>query len=155
MNIGGIDVGKKGAIAILGGGTYQVFAARLIGKQFDEPWMASIVRLLDHAYLEKAQAMPKQGTASMFNYGVGFGLWRMACVAANVPYTLVPPTRWKREMLAGMDRSDKRSSIIRARQLFGDVSLRPTPKCRKDSDGMAEALLIAEYGRRMQRAEDA
>jgi hypothetical protein len=34
------------------------------------------------------------------------------------------------------------------RRLFPGVSLRATPRCTTDHDGMAEALLIAEYARR-------
>lgn len=34
------------------------------------------------------------------------------------------------------------------RKLFPDVSLLPTSRCKKSHDGMAEALLMAEYARR-------
>lgn len=33
-------------------------------------------------------------------------------------------------------------------RLFPGVSLLPTERCRKDNDGMAEALLMAEYAKR-------
>jgi hypothetical protein len=34
------------------------------------------------------------------------------------------------------------------KRLFPGVNLLPTERCRKESDGMAEATLLAEYARR-------
>lgn len=42
----------------------------------------------------------------------------------------------------------KAASVQRARQLFPATNLYPTPRSTTPSDGMAEALLIAEWGRR-------
>ena len=44
--------------------------------------------------------------------------------------------------------SDKNTSIDLCKRLFPDINLLATPRSRKPHDGMAEALLIAEYGRR-------
>ena len=70
-------------------------------------------------YLEHVHAMPKQGVSSTFNFGVNF-----SCT------------------------SDKNTSIEVCKRLFPGVNLKATDRCKKDHDGMAEALLIAEYGRR-------
>jgi hypothetical protein len=52
-------------------------------------------------------------------------------------------------MLAGTPGEDtKQRSVIAAQRLFPNVSLLPTPRCKKPSDGIADALLIAEWGRR-------
>ena len=102
-----------------------------------------------HVFIEHAQNMPKQGASSAFNYGTGYGLWRGICVGLNLQYTKVSPRVWQRVMLQGTPGSDtKARSIIRVKELFRGVSLLPTDRSRKDSDGMADALLIAEYGRR-------
>lgn len=96
------------------------------------------------AVLENVHAMPKQGVTSSFNFGRGFGLWEMGLIALKIPYTLVAPQTWKRELLADMSK-DKGSSILRAKQLFPHIS--EHLKLSKD-EAKAEALLMAEYGRR-------
>ena len=98
-----------------------------------------------HAYIERAQAMPKQGVTSMFNYGKGFGLWLGLLIGIGIPYTLVSPRSWRKIMMLDMAK-DKGASLLRAKQLF--------PGCThqlqlvKDHN-KAEALLIAAYGQRI------
>ena len=65
--------------------------------------------------------------------------------ALGVPYELVRPQKWKREFSCT---SDKNTSIAVARRMFPTVPLLATPRCKKPHDGMAEALLMAEYCRR-------
>ena len=92
-----------------------------------------------HIYLEKAQPMPGQGVVSMFHTGYGFGLWEALIVSfVDVPYTLVPPTRWKRVLALGKDKEESRQ---RAMQLFPTADLH-----LKKHHGRAEALLLAYYG---------
>ena len=43
---------------------------------------------------------------------------------------------------------DKQDSITVCKRLFPDANLFRTDKCKKEHDGMAEALLMAEYARR-------
>ena len=61
----------------------------------------------------------------------------------RVPVTRVEPARWKKDLLIPAG-ADKNASIVRALQLF--------PSCadldRKRDHNRAEALLIAEWGRR-------
>jgi hypothetical protein len=44
--------------------------------------------------------------------------------------------------------SDKENSIEVCKKLFPQVNLLATPRCKKEHDGIAEALLMAEYTRR-------
>lgn len=94
--------------------------------------------------VERAQPMPKQGSVSGFSYGQHFGTFEAVAACLKLPYITIRPNEWKRSM--GLS-SDKTSSIIEAERLFPSVELIP-PRCRKPSDGIAEALLIAEYCRR-------
>lgn len=66
---------------------------------------------------------------------------------AEIPVTEVLPQAWKKVMLNGMDKSDKKSSIIRATQLLPGFSFLATERSTVPHDGMAESFLIAEYGR--------
>ncbi len=166
----GIDPGISGAVALLGSdGSVHFWNTPSIktgGKRdYDSANMqeilldaVSVARLQDrllpkaeplglylHAYIERAQAMPKQGTTSMFNYGKGYGLWLGLLIGIGIPHTLVSPRRWKMAMMADMAK-DKGASLLRAKQLF--------PQCAsqlqlvKDHD-KAEALLIAAYGQQL------
>ena len=95
--------------------------------------------------VEQVSAMPGQGVTSMFNFGKGFG-WILGTLEAySVPYELIRPQKWKKEFSVT---SDKNTSIEVCKRLFPHVSLLPTERCKKDNDGMAEALLLAEYARR-------
>jgi crossover junction endodeoxyribonuclease RuvC len=94
-----------------------------------------------HAVIEEAQAMPGQGVRSMFTIGVGFGVWLGLLATLDIPYTRVRPSVWKPSM--GLRGQDKEAARLRAQQLFPQADLR-----HKRDHGKAEALLLAEYGRR-------
>lgn len=60
----------------------------------------------------------------------------------------VAPVTWQRRMFGRRTRGDsKKASIIIAQQLYPEISLLPTERSRKASDGMSDAVLITEYGR--------
>ena len=95
--------------------------------------------------VEKVSAMPGQGVTSMFNFGKAYGYILGAIGVLQITHELVSPIKWKREF--GVT-SSKDSSIECCKRLFPTVDLMRTGRCRKEHDGMAEALLIAEYCRR-------
>lgn len=140
----GIDPGLSGAMAILNGTTTTVIPfgeSEYVGELTKLMTYGSLARCV----LERVHSMPKQGVASSFRFGENFGWIRGVLQATYIPYELVLPQRWKREF--GVT-ADKNTAIECARRLFPGVSLRRTAACRKDDDGMAEALLMAEYCRR-------
>ena len=95
--------------------------------------------------VEKVGAMPGQGVVSMFNFGHNLGLIEGLLKAYGISYQMVPPQTWKKEFSLS---SDKAKSIEVCQKLFPDVSLLATERSRKPNDGIAEALLMAEYARR-------
>ena len=97
------------------------------------------------AYIENVHAMPGQGVRSMFTMGFGLGAWHGLLAALQIPYYPVTPQRWKKTVLDGMGH-DKDASRAQAVRLFPFVA---DQLARKKDDGRADALLIAEYGRRM------
>lgn len=142
----GIDPGKKGAVAYLlereGSWLENVFPID------DLPQL--LHRLLRtgqpiRCCLEKVHAMPKQGVSSTFTFGAQYGWLKGMLDAHYISYQEIPPERWKKEF--GLN-TDKQKSIEVCRQLFPNVSLRPTERSRVDDNNMAEALLMAEYARR-------
>lgn len=138
----GIDPGKSGAMSIIDDSGAHAFA-------FDtDAYITALGSIVGDAFavVEHVGAMPKQGVVSSFNFGMNFGWIQGALSAFRVPYELVRPQKWKREFSCT---SDKNSSIEVAKRLFPDVSLFRTARCTKEHDGIAEALLMAEYARRI------
>ena len=140
----GIDVGQKGGICCMSYSGIQLvpYSDEELNK------LTTWCSLQDEhtiAYVEQVHAMPNQGVTSMFNFGKSFGYILGVLDACNIETKLVSPQKWKKEF--NLD-SDKQKSIDTAKKLFPDVNLFRTNRCTKEHDGMAEALLIAEYGRR-------
>lgn len=137
----GIDPGAKGGLAVIRDGGITV--APYEKSRYIE--ILSRVPPDSVCCLEHVHAMPGQGVTSMFNFGQSFGWVQGVLEAMGVSYELVQPQKWKKEFsITG----DKNSSIMVCKRLFPGVSLLPTERCRKDNDGMAEALLMAEYAKR-------
>ena len=157
MIIVGIDPGVSGAIAFLDKhrATVRSMPTLKVTKNkrtIDEITLRNILEhraaKIEHIFIEKVSAMPKQGVVSMFNFGVGWGLIRGVIVGLHLPYTLVHPNTWKRTICKDMPRGSKDVSIIVAKRLWPDVDLRRTERSKKNDNGKADALCIAEYGRR-------
>ena len=161
MRILGIDPGQTGAVAVLDTGgvrfTVQFFDTPLIetrvGKktrhEYNEAAMAKALR--EHGcdpgcetmcILERVSSMPEQGVVSVFNFGMGFGIWRGILSALQIPYTLVHPATWKTRLMKDMPR-EKDAARLRAIQLYPRVA---DQLSRKKDIGRADALLLAHYG---------
>lgn len=139
----GIDPGKKGAVAVLEEGRI-LYLMPLTKPNFFEAVDLSTEYGDIIACLERVHAMPKQGAVSMFTFGEGYGWLKGVLDSEQIRYQEIAPQAWKREF--GLN-SDKQKSIEVAKQLFPEVSLF-LPGGRKEQDGLAEALLMAEYARR-------
>ena len=98
--------------------------------------------------IERVHSMPQQGVASTFSLGFGSGAWCGIIAALRIPSTRIEPQVWKKA-LGIPSGSDKRASVVRALQLFPRVNLMRSDRARVESDGMADALLLAEYVRRI------
>lgn len=139
----GIDPGKNGGIAFI-----NEFGEIIQLLPFSEDSLIQLIKNCSSdmiCTLEHVHAMPKQGVTSTFNFGMNFGFIQGVLRAYDIPYEPVTPQKWKKEFSCT---SDKNTSIEVCKRLFPSANLKATERCRKDHDGMAEALLIAEYGRR-------
>lgn len=146
----GIDPGKNGGIAVMhkisengalwtSAYTYSEDTVLRVAKECAE--LGEPIKCV----LEKVNAMPGQGVTSMFNFGMNFGFIQGVLSANEISYELVPPQKWKKEFSVT---GDKNTSIQVAKRLFPTINLKATERCKKEHDGMAEALLMAEYARR-------
>jgi crossover junction endodeoxyribonuclease RuvC len=125
-------------------------------RAYDIPGMVRILapyRFLEEGspcrvFLERAQAMPKQGVSSTFSTGFGFGLWQGVLGALRIPVVLVAPRTWQDEMFRDVDKSNtKRASALVAARLSPGTDWRATERSRVPHDGLTDAFCIAEYGR--------
>ena len=141
----GVDPGKKGGFAILIDGKCHSAKAWDDGEFVKAMKEVSEMGLTVRAAVEKVGARPGQGVTSMFSFGKNAGFIEGTLMALDIPYQLVSPQKWKAEF--GLS-SDKQKSIEVCQKLFPDVDLLATSRCKKPSDGKAEAILLCEYARR-------
>lgn len=162
----GADNGLGGGFAVIGAGGAPLFFATPItsaGKdnivdagelQF---WFTRLGRMagvgpLRHVGLELGQKNPKFGAKGNYSQGDSNATIRTVLVLLGIPFTLIVPQTWQKEMHmgvrgAGMD--TKTASFEACARLFPGVSIPPlTERSKKPHDGFADALLIAEFMRR-------
>jgi crossover junction endodeoxyribonuclease RuvC len=101
-------------------------------------------------FMEKVNAMPKQGVVSMFNFGQQVGALRALLHSHRIQHYEVTPQAWQKLMHVGAAATQdaKARSLIIARRLFPALNL-VKEGCRFPDEGYVDALLIAEYGRRV------
>lgn len=91
------------------------------------------------AVLEFVRSSPQMGVVSAFKFGVGYGGLRMALVACEIPFDEVVPAKWQR-VLGCRSGGDKNVTKRRAQELF---------PAAKVTHAVADAMLLAEYGKRV------
>lgn len=151
----GIDPGLTGAMGVLDEsgafvGVYDMpIEARGNGRvkhQVSGRGLADIVQALRargeglRALVEQVSAMPGQGVASVFSLGHSLGVICGVLEAQLVPYELVTPASWKKQMAVT---ANKDLALATARRLWPAAPLN-----LKKHDGRAEALLMAEFARK-------
>ncbi len=92
--------------------------------------------------VEAVSARPGQGVVSMFTFGKGYGMVLGVLAALDIPVQMVTPQKWKKYY--GLLKSEKAASLSKARALWPTAPLNLVKH-----SGRAEALMIADYGRRL------
>lgn len=152
MIVLGIDPGLSGGLAIVSGSRderarlIQVIDVPTVGELHKRRVAAAVLDFIrsekiDHAFIERAQAMPDQGSSSGFIYGRAVGALEMAIAGCLLPWTAIESTAWKKAH--GLMKSEKENSRQRALQLFPEGA---HFLARKKDHNRAEACLIAAYG---------
>jgi len=156
----GIDPGITGAIAILSEDGHELVAAHRTpviqaasgGKrEYNSRLMADLLIDLENDFgnlvvtIEKVHTMPRDGRVGAFNFGMGYGIWLGILAARHIAHTLVTPQAWQARMLAGLPRGPhtKASAVKTATAMWPHLPIKA-----KADWGLADAALIAEYGRR-------
>jgi hypothetical protein len=144
----GIDPGLSGGIALIGQ-SGAVHAWKMPATERDLFDLFAEYNLSENAtaHIEKVNAGPKMGSSAAFKFGQNVGHIRMACIAAGLRLEYVTPQKWQKEFglivkgrgLGQDDTSKKNRNKARAQELFPGIKI---------THWIADALLIAEYGRR-------
>lgn len=149
----GIDPGQSGAVATLKPSWEGLTTTAIVMPEsvlyFAEYLGRHACGKNAHIFIEKAQSFPKQGIASAFNYGVHFGELLGVIQALGLSHTLVSPRTWTKVMHQGTkDDEPKKRSLEACRRIFPNIKLEATERSKRAHDGIVDALLLAEYGRR-------
>ena len=97
-----------------------------------------------HAFLERAQAMPRQGASSGFKYGRVVGAIEATLMLCAVPLLIIEPSRWKHHFhLHGADKEGARQLTIR---VFPREHREHHFFARRKDHNRSEAVLIGLYG---------
>lgn len=163
----GIDIGLSGGIACIGTGIQNGEVLGLVdmpvisikkGKKtkniydwnkIKHAFVDAIKRFhIEMVYIEKTQAL-QMGYRSQASWslGLGEGFFVGLFEGLGIPYEFVRAQEWQKHFGITKAKGDKKvQSYMIAHQLFSSAEL-TTPRGRK-LDGRADALLIAEWGRR-------
>jgi Holliday junction resolvasome RuvABC endonuclease subunit len=153
MKILGVDPGIRGALALIeideDAGPHVIAAVDIptIGSKAKERVNVHAVQewILQHgphfAFIERGQALPRQGASSGFKFGRSVGALETTIALCAVPLEIIEPSMWKRALrLKG---KDKEGSRQRALEMFPHAQ---HLLARKMDHQRAEAMLIACYG---------
>ena len=145
MIIMGVDPGASGGIVAI----HDSFIVEgMVLKKFSlrEQWAWIYYRKSGEikAYLEAVHSMPRDGVRSAFSFGRSYGNLEAFLVAAEIPFERVTPSVWQKEFglikrkgETHTEKKNRHKSL--AQEMFPSV---------KVTHAVADALLIAEYGRR-------
>ena len=157
----GIDNATSGALAVLAfNRPPQIIPFVTLPKvpkqstELDDVWFHETMQSLTALHgpvrviAERAQKF-SVGILALCSTWACWGAIRMCLRAQKIPFVPIDPRTWQAEMLRGIAGANtKEKSIAQAKRLFPEANLRRSVRCTTDDDGMADALLIAEYGRR-------
>lgn len=140
----GIDPGKSGAIAVVGPIGNFVDVVKLSETQHDVwAWLDQAKRFVSFAVIEKVHSSPQMGVKSAFTFGENFGFCQGMLVSSSIRFEFASPQKWMKAM-GCMTKGDKNVTKSRAQGLFPDVKI---------THAIADALLIADYARRIRQPD--
>jgi hypothetical protein len=154
MRVAGIDPGVSGAIALIDDSERIVADLPTVSvgttKQVDPVALSQLLGAWapERVVIEDNRANGGNGSIANFSMGLSMGLCIAVISLGGYPLIRCKPQEWQRSVgLATVPAKQRKpASAMRARELF--PALAPTLQ-RVADHNRAEALLIAEHGRRM------
>ena len=165
----GIDVGAKGFISVQINGVWSHFSI----ADNDLYQLSEIMREIRSKYdniacvIEDVKPIFGSSAKATFQFGFNKG-YLIGLLAANkIPYTLVAPKIWQKEMWENSDMvvtyktltikgkqvskkevNTKQTSINCAKRLFPTMDFRKSERAKNIDDNKVDATLLCEYARR-------
>lgn len=119
------------------------------------------------AVMEDVHSIYGSSAKATFSFGEIKGMLKGLLIAIGIPYQLVQPKTWQKEMWTNQDMvveykkvvvkgveqtrkevNTKQTSYNAAKRLFPSVDLRKTERCKNFDDNKVDSLLMCEYARR-------
>jgi len=119
------------------------------------------------AIMEEVHAIFGSSAKATFSFGEINGLLKGILITAGIPYQLIQPKQWQKEIWINQDLvvdykkvtvkgveqtrkevNTKQTSFNAAKRLFPNVDLRKSERCKNWDDNKVDSLLICEYARR-------
>lgn len=165
----GIDVGSKGFISMQKNGKWEHYSI----EDNDLYQLSEIMQRTrcEHerivCVIEDVHALFGSSAKSTFAFGFNKGYLIGLLAANNIPYILVQPKEWQREMWGNTDMvvtykevtikgkkvtkkeiNTKQTSINACKRLFPTIDLRKSERAKKIDDNKVDSILMSEYARR-------
>lgn len=157
----GIDIGKKGAVAIWDGKKYISHKMPMIKDQVDYAGLYNLLAEFEGfngiVVFEKLGVIFGTSKKTAFSMGHQAGAIEMLCIALAMPFVKVPAKSWQAEMFKGVEeikvsgsktkRDTKAMALVAIKRLVPRLPL-TFGKATKPHDGLVDAVLMAEYAKR-------
>lgn len=165
----GIDPGAKGFLTLYGNVDIKHYS--IADNDFYK--LGDILREIKELHpnivcvMEEVHAIFGSSAKSTFSFGEINGLLKGLLIANKIPYHLVEPKKWQKEIWENKDMvvtyksvtirgkqimkkeiNTKQTSINAAKRLFPNIDFRKTERCKNIDDNKVDSTLIAEYARR-------
>ena len=117
--------------------------------------------------MEQIHAIFGSSAKATFSFGEIYGQLQGLLIANKIPYVLVQPKAWQKEMWTNSDMvvnykkvaikgketirkevDTKNTSINAAKRLFPHIDFRKSERCKNVDDNKVDATLMSEYARR-------
>lgn len=165
----GIDPGKNGGIVAIttNGMVIQKTPTPLLGDGLDVLAIQHLFTSLIGVYtpvviLEDVHSIFGSSASSNFTFGYVCGAIEAIVLCQRMKLIKVQPKKWQAEIWQNSDKvykakkpdqknpsiDTKATSLSAVSRLFPNVDLRKTERSKIAADGIVDALLLAEYGRR-------
>lgn len=165
----GIDPGSRGFISVQYNGEFRFYSI----EDNDLYQLSEIMANIRNTYsnivcvMEQIHAIFGSSAKATFSFGEIYGQLQALLIANKIPYVLIQPKTWQKEMWQNSDivvnykkvvlkgketiRKEvdtKNTSINAAKRLFPHIDFRKSERCKKLDDNKVDATLMSEYARR-------
>lgn len=165
----GIDPGSRGFISFQYNGEFSFYSI----EDNDLYQLSEIMANIRNTYsnivcvIEQIHAIFGSSAKATFSFGEIYGQLQALLIANKIPYVLIQPKTWQKEMWQNSDMvvnykkvvlkgketirkevDTKNTSINAAKRLFPHIDFRKSERCKKLDDNKVDATLMSEYARR-------